>query len=39
MDHENLPKSLVFPTEEWQQDNVQSLVVTGDEGRLGDSCV
>jgi len=28
---------LVLPTEEWQQDNVQSSVVTGDEGRLGDS--
>jgi len=26
---------LVLPTEEWQLDNVQSSVVTGDEGRLG----
>jgi len=29
------PSLLVLPTEEWQQDNMQSSVVTGDKNRLG----
>jgi len=33
------PSVLVLPTEEWQQDNVQSSVLTGDEGRLGNLCI
>ena len=39
MHHENLESLLVLPTEEWQQDNVQLSVVTGDEGKVGNSYV
>ena len=35
--HAPRPNRLVLPTEEWQPDSMQLSVVTGDEGRLGNS--
>lgn len=32
-------RGCILPTEEWQRYSVQSSVVTGVKGKLGDSCV